>query len=586
MNIVAVVVVIVAPPAAAAGQTLTEGRIQELIRMAASRALADRPAAAPRLDPQASGAAPASLRLSLDDAVARALERNLDIAVQRLNPESIDFALSAVQSVYRPVASSVLGSQTAVTPSTATTSGAPVGSGITSGLLTFSGAVSENVPWGGGSFVALLSNTRATTTSATALFDPIYSPTWTFQYAQPLLRGRSIDQTRQQLLVTKLNRDISDLQLRSTIVNTLSNVREAYWNYVYAVQAVDVARQSVEIAERLVSDNQVRVEIGTMAQLDVVTARSQAAQQRQALVQAEATRRTNELALKRLIVDSPRDPAWNMTLEPIDQPEFSPQPIDTDAAIRNALAARTDLNVARKNSQANTITLKYLHDQATPQADLVARYGVTGLGGTEYLATGSGINRTVTGVVPGGFGNALTNLLGQSYPTWSVSLNLSYPFGTSIVDAQVARARVQVAQADAQTRQIELQVATEVTNAALNAQSAVEAVQAAQAARELAETTVAAEQAKLDVGISTNFNVIQTQRDLNAAKNSYLLAVLNYRNALVELDRLQQTTLQSLNVTVLAPTSSSGSVASPNLFPAGVGSGCTPSTTIVAPCVP
>jgi outer membrane protein TolC len=111
-------------------------------------------------------------------------------------------------------------------------------------------------------------------------------------------------------------------------------------------------------------------------------------------------------------------------------------------------------------------------------------------------------------------------------------------------------------------------------------------VQAAQAARELAQNTVEAEQAKFDVGISTNYNVILTQRDLNAARNSYLLAVLNHRNALVELDRLQQTTLQALNVTVLAPTSSSGSVASPNLSPANVGSGCALSTTIAAPCVP
>jgi len=573
----------IASPALA--QPMAESRIQELILAAAERLASNRLSAPPPARSQPAGAR-AILPLSLDDAVARALERNLDIAVQRLNPQIVDLSVASIRSAYLPVIGSVLGSQSVVTPSTSTTSGAPVGNGITSGLRTFSGSISENPPWGGGSFVALLSNTRSTTTSTTALFDPIYSPSWTFQFAQPLLRGLTIDQNRQQLVVSKVNRDISDLQVQSTIVNTLSNVREAYWNYVYATQAVDVAQQSVAIAERLVRDNQARVEIGILAAIDVVTAQSQAAQQRQALVQAEAARRTSELALKRLIVNGTQDPAWSQSIEPIDVPDFAAQPIDIDAAIRKALTVRTDLNIARKNSAANAVTLKYLRNQGLPQADVMARYGLTGLGGTEYLATGSGINRVVTGVIPGGFGNALSSLLGQNYPTWSVSMNLSYPLGMSIVAAQTARAQVQMAQAEAQTRQIELQVASDVTNAAINIQSAIEAVQAAGAARELAQKTMEAEQGKFDVGISTNYNVILTQRDLNTAKNSYLLAVLNYRNALVELDRLQQTTLQSLNVTLLAPTSSSGAVATPNLFLGNVGSGCLLSTTVTTPCEP
>ncbi|HWW86463.1 MAG TPA: TolC family protein [Vicinamibacterales bacterium] len=569
-----------------AAQPMPEQRIQEVIRAAAERvASSQQPGSAPAGGQAVEGSG-GTLRLSLDDAVARALDRNIDIAVQRLNPQILDYTVASAASAYRPILGSVLGSQSAVTPSTSTTSGAPVGSGITAGVRTFSGAVSQNAPWGGGSFVALLSNTRSTTTSATALFDPIYSPSWTFQFNQPLIRGFAIDQTRQQIVVAKINRDISDLQLQSTIINTLSNVREAYWNYVYAIQAVDVAKQSVGIAEQLVRDNRSRVEIGVLAPIDVVTAQSQAAQQRQALVQAEATRRNNELALKRLLVSGTQDPSWKQTLEPIDQPDFSPELVDIDAAVRKALTARTDLNTARKNNDANAVTFKYLRNQGLPQADLIARYGLTGLGGTEYIATGSGINRVVTGVIPGGFGNALSSLLGQNYPTWSVSMNVSYPLGMSIVAAQAARARVQMAQAEAQTRQIELQVATEVTSAAINVQSSIEAVQAAQAAQDLAQRTMEAEQGKFEVGISTNYNVIITQRDLNTAKISYLQAVLNYRNALVELDRAQQTTLQSLNVTLLSPVSTSGAVGSPNLFLGNVGSGCAPSTAIAAPCIP
>jgi len=119
--------------------------------------------------------------------------------------------------------------------------------------------------------------------------------------------------------------------------------------------------------------------------------------------------------------------------------------------------------------------------------------------------------------------------------------------------ASVARARVQLGQVQAQVKQIELQVATDVTNAAVTAQSNAERVQAAQAARELAQKTMEAEQRKFEVGMSTNYNVILTQRDLATAQINELQAILNYRISLVELERLQQTTLQNLNVTLLTP---------------------------------
>jgi outer membrane protein len=112
---------------------------------------------------------------------------------------------------------------------------------------------------------------------------------------------------------------------------------------------------------------------------------------------------------------------------------------------------------------------------------------------------------------------------------------------------------VQQNQVVAQTKQIELLVATDVTNAAINVQSGVERVQAAQAARELAQKTLEAEQSKFEVGMSTNYNVILAQRDLATAQSNELNAVLNYRKSLVELERTQQTTLSNLGITVLTP---------------------------------
>ena len=535
---------------------VSDARIRELIKQAmdpASRL--QTPATA---QPSASGDTRQVVALTLDDAVKFALDRNLDIAVQRLNPEINDIAYASVRSIYNPALTSTVSTQSTTTPASSTLSGSTqVGAPIIAGTTVYNGGIAQSIPWGGGSATLALNNNRITTTSQNTLFNPTFNTNWSGSYTQPLLRNFITDSTRRTLKVTRINRDISDVQLRATITNTVSNVRNAYWDYVFAVQSVDVARQSLDLAQRLVQDNQTRVEVGTMAPIDVVQAQSQAATARQNLVAAQSTMRTAELALKRLIVGGTSDQNWNVRLDPVDRPEFTPQTFDIEAAVRRALDERTDLVIAKKDVEANDVTLKYLVDQMRPQADFIATYGLVGIGGTQYEfapGTGGNVNRTPIGFIPGGYSDALSTLFHTNYPRWTAQLNFSYPLGTSAQEANVARARVQQNQVQAQTKQIELQIATEVTNAALTAQSNSERVQAAQAARELAQKQLEAEQSKFEVGMSTNYNVIQSQRDLATAQNNELQAVLNYRKALVELERLQQTTLASLNITLLSAT--------------------------------
>ena len=523
-------------------QPVSSAHVQELLRAAALQA----PAV-----PAAATDARRAVSLTLQDAIGLALERNLDVAVQRLNPATYEHAVAAIRAAYLPTVTGTLSRQSATNPSTQTISGAAAGTGIETGTNQYNVGLTQGIKWGGGSVSLTLNNNRQSTTSLTALFNPAYNANWSAQVTQPLLRGRGIDGTRQQLVITRLNQDISDIQLQATLINIVSNVRNAYWDLVYATQSVDVARRSLALAEQLVADNKTRVEIGTLAPIDVVQAEAQAATQRQNLTTAEGTRRTNEIALKRLIVSGTQDSNWDVRLEATDRPDFAPTQIDVAAAVTRALESRTDLLQARKNLAVNETTLKYLGNQTLPQADLVARYGLVGQGGTQYLTSGSGINRVVTGEIPGNYGDAFQSLLKRTYPTWSVQVNVSYPIGTSAADANIARARIQEQQVQAQLRQIELQIATDVTNAATNVQNTAERVQAAVAAREFSQRSLDAEQSKFEVGMSTNYFVVQAQRDLATAQTNELQAVLAYRRALVELERLQQTALSTSNITLL-----------------------------------
>jgi outer membrane protein TolC len=512
-------------------------RLDEIARAASRRFATERRAGLQTRPAPPAAVPPPNVELTLDEATARALERNLDIAVERLNPQLQELSLARIRAAYRPTSSSTIGHRAVVNPPTSQLNGGNVVQNDTS---TYNTGVTQALPWGGGDLSVTFNNSKQVTSNIFANFNPTFNAAFNLTLVQPLVRDFLIDGTRQQLRVTAISRDISEIQLRGTLATTLANVRNSYWELVYARQAVEVARGSLDLAEKLVADNRARVEVGTMAPLDVVQAEAEAATRRQALAQAEATMQTAELALKRLIVGGTEDPMWRATITPIDRPEFRSEPLDIERAVRTALDNRTDLAQARRTIDGNDVTLRYLRNQTLPAVDLTATYTAQGLGGTQFIRQGTGLGSSIVGTVPLGYAYAWKTLTGRDYPTWNMAVSVSYPVGASAAEAQHARARVQRNQSAAQLRALELQVATEVTNAALQVESSLTRYEAALVARELAQTRLMAEQSRFDVGLSTNFFVVQAQRDLATAQNSELRALLDYRRALVEFERSQE----------------------------------------------
>ena len=502
---------------------------------------------APPLPPQVSGPPRPVVDLTVDETVKRALDRNLDIAVERLNPQTFDLSIAGLEANYRPTFTSTTGYRDASQFTTSQTAGADI---LNTATFTANTGLAQNFKWGGGSATVAFNNNRVENSNRFATRNPTLNSGLTASLVQPLLRGFRTDSGRASLKVTRLNQQISETQLAATITNTLASVRNAYWDLVYADQSVQVAQRSFDLATRLVQDNRTRVEVGTMAPIDVVQAEAEAATRRQTLVQAQATRRTAELALKRLIVAGTDDDVWRAELKPVDRPSFTTVPVDVDAAVRRALAERTDVTQAKQQLEINDANLTLLRDQTLPALDLTASYGLSGIGGTQFVR--SGLGGDVTQVVESGYWRALRTLRALDAPTWNLSVSLSYPIGTSSSDANLARARVQVRQAQAQIKSLELQIATEVTNIALTLQSNAERVQAARAARELAEKRLEAENSKFEVGMSTNYFVVQAQRDLADAQNTELRALLDYNKSLVDFDRVQHTSLSRANITLVS----------------------------------
>lgn len=532
---ICLVFTLIALAATAARAQTADERIDSLIEQAAARLeVVQTPGSGPRVD------------LTLEDAIARALERNLDLVVQRLNPLVFDLSLAQQLAFYRPTVNANVSNSSRTTPASTQLDG---GQTVISDTATVNGGLDQAVQWGGGNYTVNWNNNRSASTNAFASFNPSYRATVQASYTQPLLRGFKIDTTRQQIQVTRINRDIADIDLRQTITNTVSSVRNAYWDLLYASGTLAVQQQALDLAEELIRDNEARVEIGTLAPIDVVQARSEAAARRQSLAQAEQVLATAELALKQLIVSGTNDDYWTSTLNPVDQPTLDAPPIDLAAAIRAAMADRTDLARSRRQLDINDVNLSAMRNNTLPSVDLIGTYQLQGQGGTRFLRSGLGGN--VTTELPGGVGDAFDQLFDAAFPLWTVQVNVSYPLGQSAADAALARAQLQIRQVTAQLEQLQLQVATEVTNAVVQVGAIERRIDAAIAARELAQEQLDAEQSRFEAGLTTNFFVVQAQRDLSTAQDTELRAILDQQKALVELDRVQRTSLSNAGISII-----------------------------------
>ena len=476
--------------------------------------------------------------LTLDAAVERALDRNLDLAVERLTPQTYDFSLAGLNATFHPNLISTFGSRSQTTFTRSQTAGGDI---LSTDTLTANNGLQQNLKWGGGSYAIAFNNNRQEQSDLFATRNPVLNTNLLAVFSQPLLRSLRTDAVRTQLKITKINQEMSETQLRATVVRTVANVRNAYWDLVFAIQAEEVAQNSLQLATKLVEDNRARVEVGTLAPLDVTQAEAEEATRRQTLALARATHGTAELALKRLIVNGTEDPFWTVNIEPVDRPTYSTESVDVAGAVRRALSSRTDLEQSKKQVQSNDVSIKSLTDAQLPALDLTASYGLAGIGGTQFVRPpGSALRAAPSQIIPSGFSDALGLLTDGRAPSWNFQLNFSYPLGTSPAEAATARARLQQRQTIAQSRQLELQIATEVTNAALLVDANRERLQAATAAKDLADLRLSAEQSRFEVGLSTNFFVVQAQRDLRDAQNTELRALLDYRRAQVEFERVQE----------------------------------------------
>ena len=476
-------------------------------------------------------------RLSADEAVTLALEQNLDLRVERLNPQIQDLSIVEARSVYAPTLATRFMSNNQNNPSNSFLSGGGAERTVTGRLLQDSVDVVQEVPWAGGRYSASWDGSHSSTTSIFTSFDPILRSNVRLTYTQPLLRNLSIDGPRQQIAITRANREISDIQLRRVVVQTRRNVRNAYWDLVFARSFLEVQRQSLDLSEESLRGNRRRVEVGSMAPIDIVQAESEVARNEEGVIIAEVGVGDAEDRLRALVFDPDAPDFWSIQIQPSDDPFLQAQVIDVDAALRHALDNRTDLHTLDKDIENTETNIRFYRNQRLPNVDLDINYSLTGIGGT-FLDRDDFLG-PVTSTTQTSFGSVLGNIFSNDFPTWTVGVTVVYPLGTSSATANLEQSRLLRTQADVNRRRLEVQIATEVRSAGRRVTANLQRVESTRTARQLTERRLEAEQRRFEVGQTQTFFVFQAQRDLAFARISEQRAILDYGRALVDFDAVQ-----------------------------------------------
>ncbi|HYL10429.1 MAG TPA: TolC family protein [Candidatus Acidoferrales bacterium] len=547
------------------------------------------------------------LALTLQDAITLALENNMDIIVQRYSDwiSDTDILRAKGGGISRGIpfangqfAEGANPSQnfdpTITTGITFDDRNIPVNNPFTAGTgisslaslvvhtATYNTQYSQGFATGTG-FGAFFNNTRSSTNSPASIFNPSVQSSLGVFFNQQLLNGFGLLVNTRFIRIAKINKKIADLAFAQQAINTTNQVSNAYWELVFARENVKVQQEAVNVAEKLYADNKRQVEIGTMAPIDVVRAEAEVATNRQNLIVAQTVQLQQQTLLISTITKNPLTPQLiSVEVVPTDS---ATQPVEMQTAplpdaVKEALDKRPDILQQVEDLKARDINVHATRNALLPTFTVSGQYLSQGLGGDAKtlsapttVAGNQIVNQagvpvivntpsgaipvflpqnvtTVTGIAPGGLGDALSSVFNNRFPDYTIQFNLNLPIRNRPAQADSARALLEQRQSEARMRQLQNNVVIDVRNTQIALEQDRARVQAAGQARILQERTLDAEQKKYQLGASTVFLVIQAQRDLSNARGVELRALVDLAKAKIDYERALGRTLDVNHITI------------------------------------
>lgn len=496
--------------------------------------------------------------LTLNDAIAMALENNNDIEVTRKNVKIAEFDLRAARGFYQPRLTGQTYYERSTTPNVSifssnqeTTLGSFVGNvGVTGFIPSFGTVLRADV-----------NNQRQTSTNPISILSPQENASIGFSLTQPLFRGRRFDQNRRTIEIAKRNLSLTDVQFRQRTIETIATVQRAYWDLAFALRNLQVQRDGVKDAKDQYEHNKRLVSEGQLAPIDIVAAETQVANFEQAVYEALNVVNQAENALKNLISPNKNAKLWSESLTPTDPVDLTPPDTTLKEALDLAIANRPELELNQVQRDINAIDRKFYGDLKKPQIDLVASYTSAGIGGDQNpnfrtpfplaceqdpTSPACQQQRANLALLTG---NAYTGVFNNRYPTYRVGLTVNLPlFGDKTAGAQYGKSLVEGEKIETQRAQLEQNIQVDVRNSIQAVRTAEAKLRAAAIARENSVKQYDSEQRKLDAGQSDIYKVLERQTALTSARSAELRAQTELNKAIADLQRATGNSLKANNV--------------------------------------
>ncbi len=552
------------------------------------------------------------LFLSLSDAIVLTLENNFDIAIQRYNLDIADTEILRAKAggtllgVNAGLVTGTIGATTAALSSgggpggtSVSSSGAASGaSGLaltTNGLGTLpevldpvvtgtvelqrefipeispvfvgTNRLNENLNQynftytqgfvSGTQAIVSWNNSYLTEDSPFQQFSPATQSTFNVELVQHLLRGFGPGVNGRFIVQAKNNRRVSDSAFRQQVLYTVNQVENIYWGLVSAYEDVQAKQRALNQSTQLSLDDQRQLEIGTLAPLDVVNAKSAVASDQQALVSAKSTLEYQQLVIKQAISRNLEDPVLSgAPVVPTDRVNLmatAEEGMPVDDLVRQAEANRPEIEQALLALKNDEITLRGEKNGMLPTVDAFGFYGGSAVGGAlnpSYDAALFGTPTAGSPVGSVGYGSVFENTFNNSSPNKGAGLNVNIPIRNRQAQSEQARSVLEFRQQQMRVQQLYVQVRMQVINSQYALTNDRAQVSAADAAREFAYQSLDAEQRKLKLGASTTASVLQQERNLATAEDNLINARATYAKDRAQFDNILADTLDKYGISL------------------------------------
>lgn len=471
------------------------------------------------------------LHLSLKDTIIKSLENNLDIAIERYNPEIQETDITKEKSVFDPLFELSFEKSEEITPSTSRTIQFGGANSVDTESDTFTSGITKKFTLGTELNLEIENIRNADTFND---FKSEYETNITLNLTQPLLKDFGINTNKTNIYIAKNNRAISDETFRERVMEILSEVQNTYWELVFRIENLKVKQKSLRLAQELLERNKIQVEVGTLAPIEIVQAEASIAAREEDVIVAEDEIGDAEDRLKRILHLTALVDAWNVSIVPTDAVPFDAREISLPGSLEKAFKYRPDYARSKKELENAKIQSKFARNQLLPRVDFVAKGGYNALRGN--------------------LGNSVDDISSTRNPLWGLGVEVEIPILNREAKSQNTRRRLELEQAKTTLKNLEQRVIEEVRGAVRQLKTNIKRVHATKAARILAERQLDAEKRKLEVGMSTNFTVLEFQEDLSLAESNEAKAIIDYNKSLVDLDRILGTLLEKHNIVLKKTT--------------------------------